>query len=355
MSPATPARPRALWLGWLALLLLALGLGGMALAQFFWGGAQERFARLYEVMAQAAFQQETLRQQLREAERLFGEQRAQLQAQEARIREQVNQLAAQERRLTEQAASLLQREARADQALTRLYGQLGRPAQGWRPAEAAHLLELAAQRLTFDQDLATARQALAAAGERLAETGDPRWEPLRARIQQDLAALETARPVDRIGLQVRLGRLLSAIRGLPLAPRTRAPEPGPPPPERDLTTLARDGLEVLVGLVRVRHLDEAEPAIPAWSGAHDLRQQLRLRLEGARLAVQREDAALYDDSLEVALTWLDRGFDGTATPTQGFRAELEALRATRLAPPLPDLHGTLSALRARLAEEAKAP
>jgi uroporphyrin-3 C-methyltransferase len=347
LPPPGPKSSRRL----LLVTLLGAGLlaGGLVLVQIYWTGAQARFGQLQRATDQARVQQDNLRDQLADTQQAFTEQQKQIQAQELLVREQVAKLAAQQQTLAEREARLQQQEETIHQALANLHAELGRSGQEWRAAEAAYLVELAAQRLAFEQDTATARQALQAADVRLGETGDPRWQPIRERIAADLAALDRVRQLDRSGLSARLVRLGQAAVKLPLRSRQGAAEGESPATaeRRNLNSLWHDSLEGFMSLVQVRRRDGPDP-VPSPEGRLQVRQSLRLQLETARYALLRSDRNLYDASLDSALTWIDSSFDGSAEATRHFRAELEELKQGRIVPELPDLSGTLNALRAQL-------
>ena len=79
-----------------------------------------------------------------------------------------------------------------------------------------------------------------------------------------------------------------------------------------------------------------------------LRANLALELEAARLALLREQAALYRSSLDQARDWLTRYFD---PEDAGVRAMLEAideLQRVEVSPRLPDISGSLRLLRDHL-------
>jgi uroporphyrin-3 C-methyltransferase len=83
-----------------------------------------------------------------------------------------------------------------------------------------------------------------------------------------------------------------------------------------------------------------------------LRENLKLRLLSARVALLNRDDASYKSDLAAAQTWLKLYFDTRAKAVQTVQATLKQLAATPMGRDLPDLAGSLEALRVlRLAQE----
>ncbi|HKJ21586.1 MAG TPA: uroporphyrinogen-III C-methyltransferase, partial [Gammaproteobacteria bacterium] len=63
------------------------------------------------------------------------------------------------------------------------------------------------------------------------------------------------------------------------------------------------------------------------------------------LALLRQDYKAFHDALDTADRWLGQYFKGDAPAVDGMRQSLKKLSSTQLQPQLPDLSGTLKALR----------
>jgi uroporphyrin-III C-methyltransferase len=109
-------------------------------------------------------------------------------------------------------------------------------------------------------------------------------------------------------------------------------------------------------LIRVEVADRpAAPLVPP-AQQYFLRENLRLRLVSARLALlAREDVGFRSD-LTAADAWIKQYFDLRAKPVQAVQATLRQLSATPLGAEAPDLARTLEAVRVlRAAQERQPP
>src|SRR5690606_10633093 len=87
-------------------------------------------------------------------------------------------------------------------------------------------------------------------------------------------------------------------------------------------------------------LDEEQDAL--------VRQVLALKLESARAALLRRDAASFRELCRSASAWLGDYFSDAAPAVAAARAELARLQELQLEPPLPEISGSLTLLRAQL-------
>mgnify|MGYP003454573853 CR=1 FL=1 len=86
-----------------------------------------------------------------------------------------------------------------------------------------------------------------------------------------------------------------------------------------------------------------------------LRENLKLRLLGARVALLSRDAQSYQGDLRAALTALERHFDVSDRTVAATAATLRKLQAAQVQVDVPDLAETLEALRKLRPLRAKAP
>ncbi len=358
--PALPRPPR--WPAVAALLALLLTFAIVAVGHFYWQGMQDSFSHLRQTVERARQEQQGMVNQLEQATRSFTEQQQKLQQQEQRLHEQVEAIARQRESLNQDRQRLAEQEDSVRQTLENLHAEVGRSGQQWRAAEAAYLVEVARQRLRLERDADTAMQALKSAAERLRETGDPRWLPVRERLSADMQALGEVEAPDRGVLSKTLARMLSGIDRLPLkapgfksAPR-KEPDEKPQQAQqtqRDLDSLLRDGLNGLQSLVRINPPQRA-PALPKGpEDSYAVRQNLRLQLDAARFALLRGDRELYDSSLDTARTWIGTFFKTDAPETQLYLDDVAQLRSSPIHPTFPDLAPTLELLRAALDQAEK--
>ena len=110
--------------------------------------------------------------------------------------------------------------------------------------------------------------------------------------------------------------------------------------------LAGDVWRELKGLVRVERLDRADPALLAPDNAFFLRENLKLRLLNARLALLQRDARTFADDVRQSHAWIERHFDQRAKAVQNSLATLKQLSGSGITLDLPALSETISALAA---------
>jgi uroporphyrin-3 C-methyltransferase len=223
-------------------------------------------------------------------------------------------------------------------------------------AEAEYYLSLANTELVLAGDFERAMTALELADGRLAELGDPELAPVREAIAGELLALRSTRLPDIEGIVFGLGRLAGRIDDLPL----RADLPVSLASERAAELAAEPGLErlwvavkrTLLDLVRVERRDEPVPQVLSNAARALTRRQLEIELTLARVAALRGDEQAFASGLETARTLLEREFEVETGEVEGALALLRELRAFDIAPPRPDISGSLSRLRA-LRNEAR--
>lgn len=245
-----------------------------------------------------------------------------------------------------QQAAARAADAALQAALARLARQ-GPPSSGdWRRAEAQYLLRIANHRLLMERDVAGALQLLRTADATLAALDDFSVHPVRARLADEIAALESVREVDLPGLFLRLEAAKRALGDLPLRvpEHTAAPRPAgaaePAPQDGVLAELQRQ----LRGLLRVRRLEsDARPLLAPREGLY-LELNLRLMLERAQLAAMNRDQLAFEESLASAADWVRRYLQPDDPAVAQLLRELAALRTVSLTQPLPDVSGSLEAL-----------
>ena len=218
-------------------------------------------------------------------------------------------------------------------------------------AETEYLLRVAVREvgLTGRPDVAAA--ALAAADRNLAELDEPRLQPVRRQIADDLNALESAERADTAGIALRLGSLANRVETLPLA-GSLAPEGSPFGPV-DEGAADASGWDRMVGKVkaffsdmfRVRAVEgDIRPTL-APEEAFFLYRNLELDLKSARLAALNEDPTGYREALRAARGNLERYFDKDDPSVHGTLEILGELEGMSVETRYPDISGSLAALK----------
>jgi uroporphyrin-3 C-methyltransferase len=235
-------------------------------------------------------------------------------------------------------------------ALEAMYQELSRNRDEWVLTEIEQILLAASQQLQLAGDAKAALAALQTADSRLQRHDKPQFITLRKAITQDIQRLQALPLVDVAGVTLKLDGLIAEIDELPLmigeeAPVERLAPTVPAPDETPWSKLTREIWHDMKQLVRIQNMDNAEVPLLPPTQAYFLRENLKLRLLAARLAVLRHDEAAYKSDLKVAEEWLRRYFDGKAKRVKNAQATLKRLAGSQVAVDLPDISGSLDAAR----------
>ena len=252
-------------------------------------------------------------------------------------------------------------------SLEGLYQELARGRDEWLLSEVDQLVGLAAQQLQLAGNVQGAILALSNADARLARSERPRFIALRKAIGKDLQKLRGLPLVDSAGVALRLENTALAVDQMTLAfearPQTISavgtktkPKPVKESPELAPSSSGdwthwwrRWATEIWLevhNLIRVERFDRPDPAILAPQHAVFLRENLKLRLLGARLALLGRDQTTFKGELRQAVQWLEKYFDPRERNVLSALEALKPLLASELSIEPPVLTESLSALRA---------
>jgi uroporphyrin-3 C-methyltransferase len=109
--------------------------------------------------------------------------------------------------------------------------------------------------------------------------------------------------------------------------------------------LGREVWGEVKSLVRIQRFDRDEPALLTPGQAFFLRENLKLRLLNARLALLARDQWTFQNELKHAQAWMNRYFDSSAASLQTAQANLEQLIATEINIEMPTLNESRSAVK----------
>jgi len=356
-------RPRGggRWATALSLVALFSVAAGLAAGYVCWIQVRDALDRLDTAVQRAEADQARLTAGLEAIRSDFEHQRADLEAGK--------------QRLAETQAELQKRESDMRAALDGVYQRLGRKAEDWKAAEAEYLLLIANHRLRLMRDRKTAVAALQAADERLRDTGDPSWLPVRDAIASELAALRAVDLPDLPGVAARIAALIDQAGHLRLR-GAAPPRPGPagsaaakpptaaraggserPTPDQghSVESLLRDSLKGLQSVLEIRRHDRPVVAMLPPDQQYFVLENLRLQLQAARLGALEAGPDLYRSSLQTAQTWLGDLFDPGDPATRAMQDELTQLQGIDVRPALPDISGSLKRLRERRKAPAEGP
>jgi uroporphyrin-3 C-methyltransferase len=244
-------------------------------------------------------------------------------------------------------------------ALEALYQELSRNRDEWGYSEIEQSLFMASQQLQLAGNVKTALIALQSADARLQRMNRPQLTALRKAINRDIEQLKAAPHVDTVAISVRLDGIVTQVDRLPLAMEMRPPQDAPAAPDPDpgnaWTRFWREAWVELKQLVRVQQMDRPEVPLLTPAQSYFLRENLKLRLIGARLALLARDAPSYKADLKAARDWLTRYYDIGNNNVAHAQAVLKSLHEAEVSIETPDIAGTLEAMRGlRLARERSA-
>ena len=251
-------------------------------------------------------------------------------------------------------------------ALEQLYQDLAKNRDDWALAEIEQVLSTASQQLQLAGNVRGALIALQNADARLARTDRPQFIAIRRAIAKDTDNLKSLPSVDLTGIAVRLDALVAQIDQMPLLsdakPAVVAPAPksklaSPTPSDTKVSedwrgvvldrwnSWSSDLWNELRQLVRVRVVGTPEALLLSPGEAFFARENLKLRLLNARLALlSRNDAAFRSDLAEADRA-LVRYFEIRSRQTQAARELIKQLQESVLNIEMPTLSHSLAAVR----------
>lgn len=243
-------------------------------------------------------------------------------------------------------------------ALEEMYRDLARSADDRVLSEVEQMLVLASQQLQLAGNVRGALAALQVADQRLAKAEKLAATPLRRAITQDMERLKAVAQPDTVGIAVKIDGLINQAETLPLvisetqpmrvASRYRDPS------EQGVSRAARDFWEEMKGLVRIRDMETPEVALLAPGQAYFLRENLKLRLLAARVALVARDEASFREDLRATQAWIAKYFDTKAKNTAAALASLKQVAEIPVNIAVPDINASLAAVRtARAAREKR--
>lgn len=310
---------------------LAVALVALALAGWQWYETRQKLNDLQQEVSRKLGEFDTGNKEERGAQKQLREQVETLQAKLGAVEGRFSEFQAQ----TEALKALNQDIARGREEATLL--------------EVEQAITLAGQQLQLAGNVPVAVLALQTADSRLARLERPQYLPLRKSVAKDIERLNALPFVDMPGVSLRLEQLILGVDKLPLTAYGR-------PVEKAETRSAAAAVpwwqhtageiwQELRGLVRIQRFDREDPALLAPGQGYFLRENLKLRLLNARLALFSRDQWTYRNELKVAQEWLGKHFDTNDKAVVAAQSTLRQMSATEISVELPTLNETQAALR----------
>jgi uroporphyrin-3 C-methyltransferase/uroporphyrinogen III methyltransferase/synthase len=289
----------------------------------------------------------------------------------------VAQLEGQLQQAQEQARDLQSRSAVLESKLNESLGQQAQLERMYRDisqdsisavlADVENSVSIASQQLLVSGNVQGALVAMQDADGRLKRINQPEALGLRRMIARDIERLRAVPNVDVIGLALRLDAVASGLEQLPLAsgaapgtadssPADAAAGSGGGLLLQRLASSGRRGWDALIAelstLFRVNRVDDPDALLLAPSQQYFVRENLRLTLLSARLAMLARIEPIFRADLERAIGWLGSYYDTRSRSVANAVTTLRQLQSSRVTADLPSLGDTLAAVRAlRVARE----
>ncbi len=234
--------------------------------------------------------------------------------------------------------------------LNGMYQELTKNRSDWLLSEVEHTLAIASQQLQLAGNVPAAISALQMVDARLAKFDQPQLIAVKKAVATDLEKLKALPYLDTVGLTVKIDRLMLSGDGLPLVvdahhlqdKRVAKPVAANAP---FWERLVADISQSLGELVHIRRMDKPEALLLSPEQSFFLRENLKMRLLDARLALIQRDGTTFSADIAAAQSYVLRYFDNDAPATRQWLATLLELKGAPLSVALPDLNASLKAVR----------
>lgn len=265
-----------------------------------------------------------------------------------------------------------QSEAQSQQlALEQLYKDLSQNRDEWALSEIEQVLSTASQQLQLAGNVQGALIALQNADRAVSRSDTPQFLSIRRAIAADIEKLKGMPAVDLAGVALRLDNAIGQVDALPMLSDEKpllpvAPLRGARAANGDAGADSAAAAPALgVGqrmiqtwrlwsqemwddvrqLIRVRSVEHPEALMLSPTEAFFVRENLKLRLLNARLALLSRNETTFRDDIATAQATLAKYFDTRARATQSVQALLRQVQANDLTIEMPTLADSLNAVR----------
>jgi len=266
-----------------------------------------------------------------------------------------------------------QQEAQSQQlALEQLYQDLSKNRDEWALTEIEQVLSTASQQLQLAGNVPGALIALQNADRSLSRSDKPQFITIRRAIGRDTEKLKALPSVDSVGVALRLDSAIAQIDTLPMLSDEKPTLPAPPEKKSKAKGAGKDGKPApapaptspwllavqntwngwsgemwtdVRQLIRVRSVETPDALMLSPTQSYFLRENLKLRLLNARMALLSRNETAFRADLIAAQEALVKYFDTRAKSTQTVQALLRQVQSSNLAIEMPTLSDSLSAVR----------
>lgn len=310
---------------------LFVAIAALALAGWQWFETRQRLVDVQQELSQKLAEFDTANKEDRGAQKLSREQVEALQARLGAVDGKIAEFQAQ------------------SATLQALYQDIARSREELALIEVEQAIVLAGQQLQLAGNLPVAVLALQTADAQLARLDRPAHLPLRKALAKDLARLNALPFVDMPGISLRLEQVLVGVDKLPLVSHGRPEKTAENEKAVESATWwQRTGGAIwqeMKGLIRIQRFDREDVALLAPGQGYLLRENLKLRLLNARLALFARDQWTFRNELKVAQDMLNRHFEANDKAVQTAQTTLRQMTASEINVELPTLNDSQAALR----------
>ena len=219
----------------------------------------------------------------------------------------------------------------------------------WLFSEADFLLNNALRKLVLDNDVDTAVSLLKLADETLAKVNNSQSAAIRSAINQDLKQLLSVAGVDQNAVMQKLSQLANTVDELPVLDVNFGDDQNATKLSDSLSDWAenaeKSATSFLNHFIRIspKHGADRKELLAPNQDIY-LRENIRLRLQLAIMAVPRQQNELYKQSLEAVTSWIRSYFDTNAEVTQSFLKSVDELSEVSIYVDVPSQLQSLSML-----------
>ena len=219
----------------------------------------------------------------------------------------------------------------------------------WLFSEADFLLNNALRKLVLDNDVDTAVSLLKLADETLAKVNNSQSAAIRSAINQNLKQLLSVAGVDQNAVMQKLSQLANTVDELPVLDVNFGDDQNATKLSDSLSDWAenaeKSATSFLNHFIRIspKHGADRKELLAPNQDIY-LRENIRLRLQLAIMAVPRQQNELYKQSLEAVASWIRSYFDTNAEVTQSFLKSVDELSEVSIYVDVPSQLQSLSML-----------
>lgn len=223
----------------------------------------------------------------------------------------------------------------------------------WPLIQADNLIKLAAFNLQFNNNFAAASVLLQAADQQLQTDNDSSLWPLRQALAADITAIKAVPKVDVAGILFKLSTLSRQIEQLPqVSPLQPVAKQHPAAQtaashsvdwEKKLHELGEKIQDALKTIVVIHYpSSQVAPLLPPDQYVYVI-TNIQAQIALAQWAVLHQQQKTYQQSLQLAKTWIQRYFDPHNTATVQAMETINNLEANAVNPTVPDINRSLKA------------